>query len=675
MNNKFLVFLIFITLANAKSDFYHSFIDKNLLPISQQQQKIIQDGSKELATIKRYIKENDLSTALTLIETFKNKNSIKMLQSEVIMLECDILYKLKTKTKALQAIKILQDAINSSQIDQSRLLDAYRLLVLLEVRINKLKDAQYYAVQISKIFDNPTSKVYGKVALAQIYMKQRMYPKAIRILKKELINTDDLEVATIIADELYDAYILNKQNEEAYDLIKKVLKKNIGYYANDPYKALTKIEKLKKAKMYDIAIEILESLVKQARKEHSRSIDKFRLILANTYMDIAGFQPQYMPKARAIYEDLIAHKKENKYWKKAKMYLDEIIMRHGKFDPSLIAAKYSTSESMQQKVMMQELLNALKNQQFEQLIRLKKIYSDIDIKIVNRFGYKNIEQIYDTINFRMIKYYLSTKQCDQLYDVMKDVRDSVLISLTKDPKSIDNMFGCMLDTPLNKTYQIAKRVYRQSFNGKVLLYLERVALELKKYKDALVFSNRIDTINDGTTLSKEFLYRFVLYGNLNNNVSMEKFFDYARKNQEFITNNQDNPIIIDFYYQYYLYLLKIKEDAQALEVLYKLYDKQLEMEARVYSPFVELELAKYALLDDNYKKSLFYLKKGLNIKRIVNGKIYLRKISKKDQAEIYYKMAKIYEHEKKINRYKASIKRCKSLKNVESYYKKMCDNL
>ena len=666
---------VWINLVYAKSDFYHSFIDKNLLPISQQQQKIIQDGSKELEMIKRYIKDDDLSTALTTIEALKNKNSVRILQSEIIMLECDILYKFKTKTKAVKAQKILEDAINSSKIDQSRLLDAYRLLVLLEVKINKLKDAQYYANQISKIFDNPSSKVYGKVALAQIYMKKRDYVKAIRVLKKELINTDDLEVATIIADELYDAYILNKQNEKAYDLIKKVLKKNIEYYITDPYKALIKIEKLKKVKMYDIAIEILESLVAQAKKDSSRSIDKFRLILANTYMDIAGFQPEYMPKARVIYEDLIRRKKENKYWKKAKMYLDEIIMRKGKFDPSLIAAKYSTSETMQQKVMMQELLNALKNQQFEQLIRLKKIYSGIDPKIVNRFGYKSIDEIYDTVNFRMIKYYLSSNQCDQLYDVMKDVRDSVLISLTKDPKSIDNMFGCMLDAPATKTYNIAKRVYRQSLDGRVLLYLEKVALELKKYKDALTFSQRIDMINDGTILSNEFLYKFILYGNLNSDVSMEKFFDYARKNQEFITNNENNPIIIDFYYQYYLYLLKIKEEEQALEILYKLYKKQLEMEARVYSPFVELELAKYALLDDNYTKSLFYLKQGLNIKRIVNGKIYLRKISKKDQSEIYYKMAKIYEHEKKINRYKATIKRCKSLKNVESYYKKMCDNL
>jgi len=670
-----LVLGLFIVALYAKTDFYYGFVDKNLLPISQQQQKAIIQSNNKLQEIQRYIKEGDLTTALNLVETFLNSSKIKILKSKAILLQCEILYKIGFKTKVVKADQILENAINSSLIDQSDLLEAYRLLVLIKVAINKLDDAKYYAKKITLIFDNPSSKVYGKIALAQVYIKQRKYIEAIRILKKELIETNDLNVATITADELYDAYILNKQYDEAYDLIKKVLSKNMAYYVEDPYKALVKINKLRKAKMYDIAIDILQNLVKKAQKEKNKNIDKFNFILANTYMDIAGFQPQYMKKARKIYEDLIRYKKENNYWKEAKMYLDEIIMRNGKFDPQLIAAKYSTSDIMQQKVMMQELLNALKNEQFEQLIRLEKIYRGIDKKIVNRFGYNSIDDIYDTINFRMLKYYLSAKQCSQLYDIMKDVNEQVLISLTKDKTSIDNMFECMLETPQIRTYNIAKKVYRQSLDGRVVLYLERVAIKLKKFKDALSYSQRIDLINDGEILSKEFLYRFIIYGNLNNNTSMEKFFNYAVKNQEFIEDNEDNPLIIDFYYQYYLYLLKIKEEANALTILNKLYNKQKQMEARVYSPFVELELAKYALLDDNYIKSLEYLKEGLNIKRVVDGKVYFRKIKKEDQAEIYYKMAKIYEHLGKKNRYKAIIKRCKNLKNIESYYKKMCDKL
>jgi len=156
---------------------------------------------------------------------------------------------------------------------------------------------------------------------------------------------------------------------------------------------------------------------------------------------------------------------------------------------------------------------------------------------------------------------------------------------------------------------------------------------------------------------------------------MQNFFAYARANQEFVLNNQDNPMIIDFYYEYYLYLLKENEEEEAVGILVKLYEKQNEMNARIYSPFVEIELAKYAKLDDDYDTALGYLKYGLNIKRMKDGRSIDRKIDEDDLAHIYYEIAKIYEFQEKKNRYKSMIKKCKNLKNTKSFYKTMCDKL
>ena len=99
------------------------------------------------------------------------------------------------------------------------------------------------------------------------------------------------------------------------------------------------------------------------------------------------------------------------------------------------------------------------------------------------------------------------------------------------------------------------------------------------------------------------------------------------------------------------------------------------MKARVYSPFVEIELAKYSKLDDNYDEALEYLQYGLNIKRLKDGKSIDRKIKGEDLARIYYEIAKIYEFQGKKNRYKDAIKKCQRLKNVDSFYKKMCDKM
>jgi len=672
-NMKFFLLLLLASTLYAKKDFYYNFINPDLTQISQEQKRKIVGASDKIKEIRRYIREGQLDVALKNIVMFRDTNQIEMLNSQAVLLQSEILYKINSVTKAAEANDLLEAAINNSEISQDDLLEAYRLLVLIKIKLNKTEEGEYYAKAIENSFDDPLSKVYGKVALSQIHVKRRDYRKAIKILRQELINTTSLEVATIVADELYDAYILNDQKDEAYDLVQKVLNRNIDYYANDSYKALKKVDKLVDADMSEFAIEILQKLIENSI--HTDSIDNFRFKLADVYMKIAGFQKEYLPKAKQIYEDLIQAKINNPYRKRAKMYLDEIIMREGKFEPSMMASKYSGSETMQYKAMMQELLNAIEDEKFEQIIRMKKIYQGIFPSIVKRFGYESIEQIYNMVNSKMIKYYLQTNQCNQLNIVIKDIADDVLLLLIKDEKTVDKLFSCMIEVPDERTYKVAKDVYGKAKNNRIYFYLERVALILKKYDDAKAFSQKLDMFSDADVLSDEFLYRFLIYANEDNSQAMQNFFAYARANPEFIINNKNNPLIIDFYHQYYLYLLKEKEENEAVAILKDLYKKQNEMKARVYSPFVEIELAKYAKLDDNYDEALEYLQYGLNIKRLKDGKSLDRKIKDEDLVHIYYEIAKIYEYQGKKNRYKDAIKKCQRIKNVDSFYKKMCDKL
>ncbi|MGB3752244.1 MAG: hypothetical protein WA945_11815 [Arcobacteraceae bacterium] len=673
INKIFFLVLVFLVSAEAKKDFYYNFINEDLTQISQDQTGKIVGANNKLKTIKRYVKEGQLDLALKSINIFINANEIQILDSTAMLLKNEILYKLNTTVRSEEANQLLENSINNSTINQDDLLEAYRLLVLIKLRINKAAEAEYYAKAIEYSFDDPLSKVYGKVAFAQIYMHQRNYEKAIKVLRQELVNTTSLEVATIIADELYDAYILNNQRDDAYDLVKKVLNKNIDYYANDSYKALKKVNKLVQSNMSKFAIEILTKLLENASE--TDSIDSFKFKLANTYMDIAGFQKEYMPLAKVIYEELIQVKDNNPYFERSKMYLDEIIMREGKFEPAMMAAKYSGFESMQYKAMMQELLNAIEDEKYEQIIRMRKIYNGIYHPIVRRFGFESIDQIYNIVNSRMVQFYLETQQCKQLNSVIKDVTDDVLMLLIEDKKNVDNLFGCMIELPEERAYTIAKNAYGKAQNSEIYFYLEKIAIQLNKFQDAERFSQKLDMFSDSQLLSDEFLYRFLINAKKNNPRSMQNFFAYARANQEFIINNENNPLIIDFYYEYYLYLLKENEEEEAIGVLNKLYTKQNEMNARIYSPFVEIELAKYAKLDDDYATALGYLKYGLNIKRMQDGRSIDRDISSDDLAYIYYEIAKIYEFQNKTNRYKDAIKKCQRLENTESFYKKMCDKL
>ncbi len=229
------------------------------------------------------------------------------------------------------------------------------VLVELKLNTNKAKDAKYFANIIINNFDNKVIKAYGRIYLAKIYRHQRDYRKATKVLYEILTKTTDVLVATLVADELFDVYILDKKREEAYELISKVLKKNMDYYASDSYLALKKVNRLTKAGMPEFAIEILEELLQ--RTDKPSSIEDFKFKLANTYMDMYDRTDNYLLKAKELYKDIINDFPEGIYFQKAKMYLDEILMRERKIKPSVLATKYKNSEAMQQKILLQELLN------------------------------------------------------------------------------------------------------------------------------------------------------------------------------------------------------------------------------------------------------------------------------------------------------------------------------
>ena len=664
---RILVFLVLVsTIIFAKKDFYYSFINDNKQQINYfKKQKIIESYHK-LEYIKKLVREGQIKDAYDEISRLRLNNKIKVLNSNITLLYAEILYKRDSKKFAILGADLLEKAVNNGIINESDLLNALRLLVKLELKINKISVARYYAKAILESFDDPLAQAYGKIAQAQISTHRKKYRASIKTLYKILVKTNNMEVATIVADELYDVYILNHENKKAYDLATKVLEKNIAYYANDSYLALKKVDKLIKANMPYLAIKILKMLLKNATQK--QSIDTFKFKLANAYMSIRTFDPKYMLEAKELYKDLVSSKQNNPYKKIAKQHIDEILMREGKLSPSLIVKKYPHSTSMQEKALLQELVTQAKKHKYNTIIKLKKIYRKISDKTARSFGYKSTKDLFISIDSDMIKYYLKNDDCLSLTKVLKNTKKGALKRIIKNNKDNNEMFECLLEYPSKQTFNITKDTFKDSKNGEIYLYLEKIALQLGLIDEAYKLSQDLDLVQKDKDKykSEEFLYRFLIYGKLNNSFRMEKFFDYAQTHKNYIQENKDNPLIIDFYYQYYLYLLNKHKDIQAVKILHKLYNTQKKMGAFVYSPFVEMELASQSILDDDYKGALNYLQLAIDHPRIIKPD---------DLVHIYFEMAKVYKHLGKINRYKDSIDRCKNVKDVKSIYKDMCNNL
>ena len=174
-------------------------------------------------------------------------------------------------------------------------------------------------------------------------------------------------------------------------------------------------------------------------------------------------------------------------------------------------------------------------------------------------------------------------------------------------------------------------------------------------------------VNDEKVLVKEFLYRYQILKSKSNDIDMEKFFSYTQLNPDFIKLNESNPVIIDFYNDYYFYLLKNEDKTNANIILKKLYDKQNAVKAYIYSPFVELELSKLEKELDNKQKSIDYLLESLT---------NTRKIKANDEVKIYYDILNLYDGLGNKSKKDEYILKCKEVKDsVDSLYKKMCDEM
>ncbi len=662
---KYVLFIILVCSSlYAKKDFYYSFIDNKKSQIEQSQKNKIILGNDKLKAIDKLLKEGKIDDALEVMVAFRDANKINILQSTIELLYSEILFKTGTKKNITEGAKVLEKAINTSVISEGDLLDANVLLVKLLVQINKIKEAKFYAESIKNIFKDPLSLAYGKISEAYIDMQAKKYSKAINTLYDILLKTDNLKVATVVADELYDVYILSGQKDKAYDLASKVLERNIEYYSNDSYLALIKVDKLLKANMPFLAIKILNALLDKSTDKDSISDFKFRL--ANTYMSIDTTSLEYILEAKEYYKDLVSSSKDNNYKKESKIALDEILLREGKLTPSVIIAKYGQDEVMQDKAMLQELLNFAAKHDYAAIAKFKKVYKDIKISTANRFGYKDIKSIFAMIDAEMIKYYLDNDKCKEINGLFKTLDNFSLKKIVNESNESTGVLNCMLEDPNKDIFNPVYEALKESKEGINYVLLERIAYMLGDYNKALDITTRIDMLNDETTKSIEFLDRFLLYGALNNSFGMDKFFTYAKAHPKYIEDNKNNPPIIDFYYQYYLYLLSQKKEAEALGILKKLYVAQKDMKVFVYSPYVELQMATERKLNDDYNGALRLLDEGLGNPR---------RVKPNDLVQLYYQKAQIYKVKKQINRYEDMIDRCKAVEKADNLYKDMCSKL
>lgn len=659
------IFILLISLLNAKDrDFYYSFIDSNGKQIPTKTKETIINTLNQLDEVKAIALDGKLHEAFEKLKIIKDNNKVSLLNSDILILYSELVIKTNSKQHINSASNELEVAINSSLIDQEDLLKAYLILIDLKLNINKVEDARYYAQTVVDIFDDEEAKSRGKISLAKIFKYQKDYKKASKNIFEVLNSTEDKNIASIAANELFDIYLLEGKKDEASELMRQILLTNPFFYSSDYIVANQRVDLLLKLDMKTFAIDILKNLILTSKKDDVLEQTKYKL--ANLYMSLYDKTDTYLNLAKILYKDIIDNYPKSENFDNASMFYDEIKMRQKAILPNIVADKYPENETMQNKALLQELINNNFNKKYEDVIKMKKVYKDIPKDVLKRFGYENVDELLDMSHLGLIKEYLKEEDCIKLSYILKDLKTDIFKDIVNDDSLKQQFISCMREVPSIENYKQIKDIFKDTKDLDVYLILEAMALDVEEIDDALYYSSKIEKSKDKEILKEEFLYKYQILKIDNNTGKLDRFFKNSLENNDLIEANIEKPIIIDFYYDLYLYLIKEGKEEEAFKILNSLNNKQNEFKAFVYSPFVESELSRLLKKQNNFQDAVNYLVLALE---------HAKNIKPEDEVKLYYDILTLYDNLGQKEQKEIYLQKCKNINIEDNFYKNMCNGM
>ena len=659
------IFILLVSLLNAKDrDFYYSFIDSNGKQIPTKTKETIINTLNQLDEVKAIALDGKLHEAFEKLKIIKDNNKVSLLNADILILYSELVIKTNSKQHINSASNELEVAINSSLIDQEDLLKAYLILIDLKLNINKVEDARYYAQTVVDIFDDEEAKAKGKISLAKIFKYQKDYKKASKVIFEVFSDTKDKNIASIAANELFDIYLLEGKKDEASELMRQILLTNPSFYSSDYIVANQRVDLLLKLDMTTFAIDILKNLILTSKKDDVLEQTKYKL--ANLYMSLYDKTDTYLNLAKILYKDIIDNYPKSENFDNASMFYDEIKMRQKAILPNEVADKYPDNEAMQNKALLQELINNNFNKKYEDVIKMKKIYQDIPKDVLKRFGYENVDELLDISHLGLIKEYLKEKDCIKLSVILKDLKTDIFKDVIDDDSLKDEFINCIREVPSIENYKQFKNIFKDTKDLDVYLILEAMALDVEEIDDALYYSSKIEKSKDKEILKEEFLYKYQILKIDNNTGKLDRFFKNSLENNDLIEANIEKPIIIDFYYDLYLYLIKEGKEEEAFKILNSLNNKQNEFKAFVYSPFVESELSRLLKKQNNFQDAVNYLIQALQ---------HAKNIKPEDEVKLYYDILTLYDSLGQKEQKEIYLQKCKNINIEDNFYKNMCNGM
>ena len=582
-------------------------VDENQNPVSINNQAA--DVVKYFNILKKFKKGKDVSID---IDNFIKNYSNSVFLSDVLYMKIVMLF---NNNDFEDVVKIGKKWIKEYSYDE-KLPKVLLLMARSYSNMGFLSDASYFFNRI--IREYPDTK---EAELAMIYLADQLYlsgdsKKAMKLYENVLFSTNDINIASLAAIRLATRYMDKGNFKKAYEYYKKIYDANKKFLLKDKQKAYNLAILLANHKIYSLAIDIGDNLLKKLKKFDD------------------------------LYEPLLYHlalwSYQNKNYQKAIKYIDLYLAKfpYGDYSDQLNSLRDKVLFNLPDNNLTQALNNINKIldkykgseiyikaliKKAEILYKLKK-YDEI-LKMEN-----DLENISKTIWPEKNKFLLRVKKeyAVWLLKNKKCLKADEIINkyhLSLDKKYDEDIYKCAIKSLDYNLASIVCNKYLDSPNDKIFVkWMKRKIEALRSLKD---YRNLVEAIDDLCQVYKKCykykLYKFFALWQL-------KKYDEALKIAKSIKKKDIRNT--DVYINIIRWALKNNNNLLAAMYAKKIIDLQNYFKAYPYSPFADFVFAKYT---DNKKEAINVLKN------------LLKRVKGEDKARALFMLANLTKNKKYLN--------------------------
>ena len=479
-----------------------------------------------------------------------------------------------------------------------------------------LSDASYFYNRI--ITEYPGTKVSQ---LAKIYLADQLYSsgdtkKAMKLYEQVLFSTNDINIASLAAIRLASRYMDKGDFKKAYEYYKKIYDANKEFLLKDKNKAYNLALLLAQHKMYTLAINIGDNLLKKLKKYD----DLYEPLLYHLavwsyknkdYKDALKYINLYLKKfPYGDYSDQIADLRDKVLFNIPDNNLTKALINVNK-----VIKEYAGS-TIAIKALIKKAQILYKLKKYGEILQMYD-----KLKNISKNLWPNKDKFLSKVKKEYVIYLLTHKKCLKADKVINKYH----ISLPK--KYDDEVYKCAMEAFDYNLASIVCNKYLDSPNDKVFIkWMKRKIEALKGLND---YKDLIEAVDDLCQVYKKCykykLYKFFALWNL-------KEYNKALKVAQSIKKKDIKNT--DVYINIVRWALKNNNYLLAATYAKKIIDLQDYFKAYPYSPFVEFVYAKYT---KDKKEAIKVLKHLLN------------RVSGEDKARALFMLANLTKNKKYLN--------------------------